>query len=70
MCMELLMNGWSAAYTVEALIVQVAATLVKGNGRVDFSTSSNVYSLQSALSGLRQLQTMGNGAWTSKFSDG
>ena len=70
MCMELLMNGWSAAYTVEALILQVAATLVKGNGRVDFRAANNVYSLQSALSGLQQLQTMGSGAWTSKFSDG
>lgn len=37
MCMELLMReGWSAAHTVETLILQIAATLVKGDERVNY----------------------------------
>lgn len=71
MCMELLLQqGWSAAYTVEAVIVQVAATLVRGKGRIDFLSTSKQYSLQSALRGLRELKMLGNHAWTSKYSDG
>lgn len=33
-CMELLSVGWSSVYTVEAIITQVAATLVAGDGRI------------------------------------
>ncbi|KAL9987288.1 hypothetical protein ACROYT_G001570 [Oculina patagonica] len=40
LCMKLLeLNtplGWSSAYTVEAVIVQIAATLVKGKARINF----------------------------------
>ncbi|KAH7967383.1 hypothetical protein HPB49_024394 [Dermacentor silvarum] len=37
-CMELLTRqGWSSAYTVEAIILQIAATLVKGKARIQFS---------------------------------
>ncbi|UYV72516.1 UBE2Q1 [Cordylochernes scorpioides] len=37
-CMELLTKqGWSSAYTVEAIILQIAATLVKGKARIQFS---------------------------------
>lgn len=33
--MELLTKqGWSSAYTVEAVIMQIAATLVKGKARI------------------------------------
>lgn len=40
-CMELLMNkGWSSAYTAESVILQVAATLVQGEGRVNFNELS------------------------------
>jgi ubiquitin-conjugating enzyme E2 Q len=71
MCMELLLKqGWSAAYTVETLILQVAATLVRGQGRVDFAAELKDYSLAKALVGLKQLKQLGNGAWTSKHSDG
>ncbi|CAH3187831.1 unnamed protein product, partial [Porites evermanni] len=28
--------GWSSAYTVEAVIMQIAATLVKGKARINF----------------------------------
>uniref|UniRef100_A0A6A7FY30 E2 ubiquitin-conjugating enzyme n=1 Tax=Hirondellea gigas TaxID=1518452 RepID=A0A6A7FY30_9CRUS len=34
-CMELLTpRGWASAYTVEAIIMQFAASLVKGQGRI------------------------------------
>ncbi|ODM86862.1 Ubiquitin-conjugating enzyme E2 Q2 [Orchesella cincta] len=36
-CMELLTkNGWSSAYAVESVIMQIAATLVKGKARIYF----------------------------------
>lgn len=71
MCMELLLRqGWSAAYTVEAVILQVAATLVRGKGRVNFDALKSEYTLNKALIGLRKLSAMGNNAWTSKFTDG
>lgn len=39
-CMELLTKqGWSSAYTVEAVIMQIAATLVKGKARILFGTA-------------------------------
>lgn len=57
--MELLLKqGWSSAYTVETVIVQVAATIVKGKGRVDFSASSSEYTLARAQNGFKQLQDM------------
>ncbi len=30
-------QGWSSAYTIEAVIMQIQATLVKGKGRIVFS---------------------------------
>ena len=39
-CMELLTKqGWSSAYNVESLIVQIAATLVKGKARVQLDVA-------------------------------
>ena len=39
-CMELLTKqGWSSAYTVEAIILQISATLVKGKARIQFNGS-------------------------------
>jgi ubiquitin-conjugating enzyme E2 Q len=39
-CMELLTKqGWSSAYTVEAVIMQIAATFVKGKARIHFNAS-------------------------------
>ncbi|CAL8124596.1 unnamed protein product [Orchesella dallaii] len=36
-CMELLTKqGWSSAYTIEAVIMQIAATFVKGEARIEF----------------------------------
>lgn len=38
--MELLTKqGWSSAYTVEALIMQLSATLVKGKARIQFGAT-------------------------------
>ena len=39
--MELLTpQGWSSAYSLEAVILQIAATLVKGKARIQFGTSN------------------------------
>lgn len=47
-CMELLTKqGWSSAYTVEAVIMQIAATFVKGKARIHFGTSSTKVSSSS-----------------------
>lgn len=32
-----LVQGWSSAYTVEAVIFQIQATLVKGKARITFA---------------------------------
>lgn len=43
--MELLTKqGWSSAYTVEAVIMQIAATLVKGKARILFGSQTKVNS--------------------------
>lgn len=46
-CMELLTKqGWSSAYTVEAIILQISATLVKGKARIQFNANKvSVYVL-------------------------
>ncbi len=59
-CMELLSKqGWSSAYCVESLILQIAARLVKGKARIDFNISSssrsNAYSLQRAQYSFKSL---------------
>lgn len=42
--MELLTpQGWSSAYSIEAVIMQISATLVKGKARVDFAGTCKVY---------------------------
>uniref|UniRef100_A0A8C6VFN0 E2 ubiquitin-conjugating enzyme n=1 Tax=Naja naja TaxID=35670 RepID=A0A8C6VFN0_NAJNA len=39
-CMELLTKqGWSSAYSVESVIMQISATLVKGKARVQFGAN-------------------------------
>ncbi|OXA61251.1 ubiquitin-conjugating enzyme E2 Q2 [Folsomia candida] len=61
-CMELLTKqGWSSAYTVEAIIMQIAATFVKGKARIHFgtskvsSTSTGQYSLARAQQSYKSL---------------
>ncbi|EGW11599.1 putative ubiquitin-conjugating enzyme E2 FLJ25076 [Cricetulus griseus] len=47
-CMELLTpRGWSSAYTVEAVMRQFAASLVKGQSHKNTTLSSNVIVLAS-----------------------
>ncbi|XP_033171720.1 ubiquitin-conjugating enzyme E2 Q2-like [Drosophila mauritiana] len=49
-CMELLTkHGWSSAYTVEAVIVQIAATLVKGKARIQFGDTEAPAQVQYSL---------------------
>ncbi|VDQ04355.1 unnamed protein product [Trichobilharzia regenti] len=39
-CMELFTKqGWSSAYDIESAIMQIAATLVKGRARINFSAT-------------------------------
>merc|ERR1719145_258788 len=46
LCMELMTpQGWSSAYTIEAVIMQIAATLVKGKARIKFDAPKGTYSL-------------------------
>ncbi|EDO34392.1 predicted protein [Nematostella vectensis] len=56
-CMELLTpQGWSSAYTIEAVIVQISATLVKGKARINFQdTKKVVYSLHRAQQSFKSL---------------
>uniref|UniRef100_A0A8D0EX74 Ubiquitin conjugating enzyme E2 Q1 n=3 Tax=Neoaves TaxID=3078114 RepID=A0A8D0EX74_STROC len=52
-CMELLTKqGWSSAYSIESVIMQISATLVKGKARVQFG---NQYSLTRAQQSYKSL---------------
>jgi ubiquitin-conjugating enzyme E2 Q len=56
-CMELLTpQGWSSAYTMEAVVLQIGATLVKGKARVVFSqVKGENYSLAKAQHAYKSL---------------
>ncbi|CAH1407556.1 unnamed protein product [Nezara viridula] len=76
-CMELLTKqGWSSAYTVEAVIMQIAATLVKGKARIQFGTPKVVgqgqYSLARAQQSFKSLVQIHekNGWFTPPKEDG
>ncbi|KAJ1371848.1 hypothetical protein KIN20_033878 [Parelaphostrongylus tenuis] len=54
-CMELLTKqGWSSAYSIESLILQIAATLVKGKARIQFEAKAQ-YSLARAQQSFKSL---------------
>jgi ubiquitin-conjugating enzyme E2 Q len=55
--MELLTKqGWSSAYCIESVILQIAATLVKGQARIDFNTTKAYsYSLSRAQHAFKSL---------------
>ena len=54
-CMELLTpKGWSSAYTVEAIVLQFSAAVVKGQGRID-RTSKKAFSKKEAESAYKRL---------------
>ncbi|XP_071450386.1 ubiquitin-conjugating enzyme E2 Q2 isoform X1 [Hetaerina americana] len=76
-CMELLTKqGWSSAYTVEAVIMQIAATLVKGKARIQFGTAKvcnqGQYSLARAQQSFKSLVQIHekNGWFTPPKEDG
>ncbi|GAU93503.1 hypothetical protein RvY_05434 [Ramazzottius varieornatus] len=56
-CMELLTKqGWSSAYSIEAVILQISATLVKGRARINFTAQANAqYSQARAEESYRHL---------------
>ncbi|XP_023311443.1 ubiquitin-conjugating enzyme E2 Q2 isoform X1 [Anoplophora glabripennis] len=76
-CMELLTKqGWSSAYTVEAVIMQISATLVKGKARIQFGApkvcSQGQYSLARAQQSFKSLVQIHekNGWFTPPKEDG
>ncbi|XP_016982457.1 ubiquitin-conjugating enzyme E2 Q2 [Drosophila rhopaloa] len=76
-CMELLTKqGWSSAYTVEAVIMQIAATLVKGKARIQFGATKALtqgqYSLARAQQSFKSLVQIHekNGWFTPPKEDG
>lgn len=74
-CMELLTpRGWASAYTVEAIIMQFAASIVKGQGRIakKSKSSSKEFNRRSAEESFRSLvKTHDKYGWvTPPLSDG
>lgn len=73
-CMELLTpRGWASAYTVEAVLMQFAASLVKGHGRVSRKTKgAKDFSKRTAEESFRSLvKTHEKYGWvTPSLSDG
>ncbi|XP_075154104.1 ubiquitin-conjugating enzyme E2Q-like protein 1 [Haematobia irritans] len=73
-CMELLTpRGWASAYTVEALLMQFAASLVKGQGRIMRKTkNTKEFSRRRAEEAFRSLvKTHEKYGWvTPSLSDG
>ncbi|ETE61058.1 Ubiquitin-conjugating enzyme E2 Q1, partial [Ophiophagus hannah] len=58
--------GWSSAYSVESVIMQISATLVKGKARVQFGANKNQYSLtraQQSYKSLVQIHEKNGKAW-------
>lgn len=57
-CMELLTTqGWSSAYSIESVIVQISATLVKGKARINFKENNkpDAYNMARAQQSFRSL---------------
>uniref|UniRef100_A0A3B3T2W3 E2 ubiquitin-conjugating enzyme n=1 Tax=Paramormyrops kingsleyae TaxID=1676925 RepID=A0A3B3T2W3_9TELE len=73
LCMELLTKqGWSSAYSIESVIMQINATLVKGKARVQFGANKNQYNLARAQQSYRSLVQIHekNGWYTPPKEDG
>lgn len=71
--MELLTKqGWSSAYCVESVILQIAATFVKGKARIEFDKKNTAYTLQHAEVAFKSLSRMHekNGWHTPNPNDG
>ncbi|XP_074650590.1 ubiquitin-conjugating enzyme E2 Q2-like [Tubulanus polymorphus] len=72
-CMELLTKqGWSSAYSLESVIFQISATLVKGKARIQFGASKSQYSLARAQQSFKSLVQIHekNGWFTPPKEDG
>ncbi|XP_063480869.1 ubiquitin-conjugating enzyme E2 Q1 isoform X2 [Eulemur rufifrons] len=72
-CMELLTKqGWSSAYSIESVIMQISATLVKGKARVQFGANKSQYSLTRAQQSYKSLVQIHekNGWYTPPKEDG
>ncbi|XP_014681081.1 PREDICTED: ubiquitin-conjugating enzyme E2 Q1-like [Priapulus caudatus] len=73
-CMELLTKqGWSSAYSVEAVVMQICATLVKGKARIQFGAAKvGQYTLARAQQSFRSLVQIHekNGWFTPPKKDG
>lgn len=72
-CMELLTKqGWSSAYSLESVILQIAATLVKGKARIQTGASKAQYSLARAQQSFKSLVQIHekNGWFTPPKEDG
>ncbi|XP_050401487.1 ubiquitin-conjugating enzyme E2 Q1 [Patella vulgata] len=72
-CMELLTKqGWSSAYSLESVILQISATLVKGKARIQFGASKSQYSLARAQQSFKSLVQIHekNGWFTPPKEDG
>ncbi|KAI6203017.1 UBC core domain-containing protein [Aphelenchoides besseyi] len=72
LCMELLTKqGWTSAYSIESVIMQIAATLVKGKARIAFD-SKNTYSLVKAQQSFKSLVSIHakSGWYTPNSSEG
>ncbi|XP_077479220.1 ubiquitin-conjugating enzyme E2 Q2-like [Stigmatopora argus] len=73
LCMELLTKqGWSSAYSIESVIMQINATLVKGKARVLFGANKNQYNLARAQLSYKSLVQIHekNGWYTPPKEDG
>jgi ubiquitin-conjugating enzyme E2 Q len=72
-CMELLTKqGWSSAYSIESVILQIAATLVKGKARIDFANKTQQYTFSRAHSAFKAISQIHekNGWHTPPTKDG
>jgi ubiquitin-conjugating enzyme E2 Q len=72
-CMELLTKqGWSSAYNIESIIMQISATLVKGRAKICFEVPETQYSAMRAQQAFRNIVHLHNqkGWHTPPKSDG
>ncbi|TRZ00253.1 hypothetical protein DNTS_028278, partial [Danionella cerebrum] len=65
-------KGWSSAYSIESVIMQINATLVKGKARVLFGANKNQYNLARAQQSYKSLVQIHekNGWYTPPKEDG
>lgn len=71
--MELLTRqGWSSAYSVESLILQIVATFCKAGARIDLSSLNESFSLHRAQQAFRHISNIHekSGWYTAPKADG